>query len=156
MKFVGDGCFSVFDDADAGAAVSCARGLQASVRALGYEFSVELELRTRGAQPLNVGGGELVAPRTDDRPAPTSTDGWPADVRVALVVGVSSVSPSVESGGSRLPSTVPMFLPLFLDFFAAFFAIVRDVDLIDSSEQRKERVRLIAGFAGLRGVRRRC
>lgn len=44
VKFVGDGCFSVFDETNAVAAVACARGLTAPVRALGHDFSIELEV----------------------------------------------------------------------------------------------------------------
>lgn len=44
VKFVGDGCLSVFDENDAVAAVACARGMQAPVQALGRDFSVDLEI----------------------------------------------------------------------------------------------------------------
>jgi adenylate cyclase len=44
VKFVGDGCLSVFDETDAVAAVACARDMQAPVHALGREFSVDLEV----------------------------------------------------------------------------------------------------------------
>jgi adenylate cyclase len=44
VKFVGDGCLAVFDEADAGAAVQCVRGLTDPVRALGTEHGVALDV----------------------------------------------------------------------------------------------------------------
>jgi adenylate cyclase len=44
VKFVGDGCFAVFDEAGAAAAVACARSFRDPVIALGHEHNVTLDI----------------------------------------------------------------------------------------------------------------
>ena len=44
VKFVGDGCLAVFDETDAVAAIACARGLTEPVRALGRDYSIDLDV----------------------------------------------------------------------------------------------------------------
>ncbi len=44
VKYVGDGCLAIFDEADAVAAVACARGLAGPVATLGRDFSIDLDV----------------------------------------------------------------------------------------------------------------
>jgi adenylate cyclase len=44
VKFVGDGCLALFDETDAVAAVACARGLIEPIRALGRDYSIDLDV----------------------------------------------------------------------------------------------------------------
>ena len=44
VKFIGDGCLSLFDEDAAPGAVACARDLGTSVRELGTEFGIELDV----------------------------------------------------------------------------------------------------------------